>query len=244
MPDYGQLAAEQLPHTVPIVAPAYPPPPWPLPGARLLKVTYETEKGVALRWLPPSLGRPIPPYAHIIVGHYPESPIGPFSLAVQALGCRSRFLVRAYTLQAVTDSPTALLALREMWGFPCLLGKVAIEEKGGDVEARVEVSERTVCAAALRQGTPIDVEVVRFDPYLNLRLTSSIQQGQPPPHISLAQIDPHYEFKQALRGRAEVRFPQPSEGAPWHLVPFLWPVIAVWVEADTELPFARFVMPY
>jgi hypothetical protein len=60
MPDYGQLAAEQLSHTVPVVAPPYPPPPWPLPGARLLKVTYETEKEVPLRWLPPAWGGPSP----------------------------------------------------------------------------------------------------------------------------------------------------------------------------------------
>ncbi len=244
MPDYGQLAAEQLPHTVPVTAPPYPPPPWPLPGARLLKVTYETEKEVPLRWLPPSLGRPIPPYAHIVVASFPETPVGPFSLAVQTIGCRARFLVRAYSLQAVTDSPVALMALREVWGFPCLLGRIAIAEKEGEVEAQVEVGGRTVCVAALLAGAPIDVEVVRFDPYLNLRLLPPVQEGQPPPHISLAQIDPHYQFHRALRGRAEVRFPKPSEGAPWHLVPFLAPVVAVWTEADTELPFARFVMPY
>jgi hypothetical protein len=136
------------------------------------------------------------------------------------------------------------VALREVWGFPCLLGRVTLAEEGGDVQARVEVGGRTVCLAALRDGGPIDLEAVRFDPYLNLRLLPPVQGGQPPPHLSLAQIDPHYQFRAALRGRAEVAFPEASEGAPWHLVPFLAPVVAVWVEADTELPYARFVMPY
>nr|WBU15431.1 acetoacetate decarboxylase (ADC) [uncultured bacterium] len=244
MPDQGQMAADRLPHTLPVVSPPYPPPPWPLPGARLLKVTYETDKETVLRWLPTSLGRPIPPYAHIIVARFPETPVGPFSLAVQALGCRARFLVRAYSLQAITDSPTALVALREMWGFPCLLGSIALKEGEGEVEARLEVGGEPVCTAALRGGTPIDAELVRFDPYLNLRLTPSVQEGQPPPYLALAQIDPHYEVKRALRGKAEVSFPRPTEGAPWHLLPFLAPVVAVWAEADTELPFARFVLPY
>src|SRR3990170_1608975 len=108
MPDYGRLTQDELPHTLPAVSPLYPPPPWPLPGARILKLVFETDKETVLRWLPPALSRSSPPYAIITVAHYPESPVGPFSLATQYIGCRARIFIRALALQAIVDNARAL----------------------------------------------------------------------------------------------------------------------------------------
>ncbi len=57
MPDYGRLTQERLPHALPLVSPLYPPPPWPLPGARILKLAFETDQDTVLNWLPPTLSR-------------------------------------------------------------------------------------------------------------------------------------------------------------------------------------------
>ncbi|MBI1885959.1 MAG: acetoacetate decarboxylase family protein [Chloroflexi bacterium] len=244
MPDFGRLSADRLPHTTPVAAPLYPPPPWSLPGAEILKVTFEIDKDVCLNWLPPSLGRTSPAYAHVIIARYPESPVGPFSLATQYLGCRSRMFVRAYTVQAVTDNEAALSALRETWGFPCKLGRVELSRKGGAVEAGVERGGRRLVAVSFSDGAPIDAESVRFDPVLNLRLVPAVQEGKPPALVELAQIGPAYTIREALRGKAAVTYPEPSEGDPWHLLQPLYPIAAVFVVADTELPYARFVQPY
>ena len=48
MPDPGQLTEDRVAHTGPVLAPLYPPPPWSLPGARVLKVMFETDKEAVL----------------------------------------------------------------------------------------------------------------------------------------------------------------------------------------------------
>ena len=44
MPDAGRLTEDLVAHTAPVLSPAYPPPPWKLPGARMLRVLFETDK--------------------------------------------------------------------------------------------------------------------------------------------------------------------------------------------------------
>ena len=244
MPDLGRLKRDRLPHALPVTAPLYPPPPWPLPGARILKLTFETDAETTLDWLPPSLGRTSPAYAIITVAHYPESPIGPFSLAAQYLGCRARMFIRAFTLEAVTDNVTALLALREIWGFPARLGRVRLTAGPRSARARVTAQGHTPVDLRLSRAEACNPELIRYDPMLNVRLISNIQQGKRHSLLEVVQIDPEYEIKEAMRGQGQLTHTEPSEGAPWHLLPPLNMISATYTICDTELPLARFVMPY
>lgn len=244
MPDLGELTRDRLPHTLPVTAPLYPAPPWPLPGARILKLAFETDAQTTLKWLPPSLGRTSPAYAIITVAHYPQSPLGPFSLATQFLGCRARMFIRAFALHAVTDKVEALAALREVWGFPARLGRVKLSVGKRSVSARVGVEGQTVAHLRLNRAESCHADLIRFDPTLNVRLVPAIQQGKRHSLLEVVQIDPEYAIKEALRGRPQVSYPEANEGSPWHLVRPLSMIAATYCVADTELPLARFVMPY
>ncbi len=244
MPDLGRLKRHRLPHALPITAPLYPPPPWPLPRARILKLIFETDAQAALDWLPPSLGRTSPAYAIITVAHYPESPIGPFSLAAQYVGCRARLFSRAYTLHAVTDNVRALVALREMWGFPARLGRIRLSAGPRAASARVTVEGRTLADLRLSHAQTCDPGLIRFDPLLNLRLVHNLQQGKRYSLLEVVQIDPDYRITEAVRGRASLTYPEPSDDAPWRLLQPLSMISATYSVGDTELPLARFVMPY
>jgi acetoacetate decarboxylase len=168
MPDQGRLTEQRIPHTTPAAAPLYAPPPWKLPGARVLKVMYETDAEPLLSWLPAKLTRSSPPYAIITVSEYPETPIGPFSLAAQYLGCRAGFFIRALTLQAVTGSAAAMAALREVWGCPCTPGSITLSSDG--TAATVEAEGGLLASIELHDPETVEAELVRFDPVLNLRL--------------------------------------------------------------------------
>ncbi len=244
MPDQGRLKRDRLPHALPLTAPLYPPPPWPLPGARILKLVFETDTEAALNWLPPSLARTSPAYAIVTAAHYPESPIGPFSLAAQYVGCRARMFIRAFTLHAVTDNVRALVALREVWGFPARLGKVRLSAGPRGASARVTVDGKRLADLRLSGAETCKPELIRYDPLLNLRLAQSVQPGKRHSLLEVIQIDPEYEIKEAMRGQARLTYPEPSEGDPWRLLPPLNMISATYAVCDTELPLARFVMPY
>jgi acetoacetate decarboxylase len=244
MPDYGRLTEERLPATAPVVAPLYPPAPWKLPTATVLKVLYETDAEPVLTWLPPKLSRSSPSYAIITVAHHPDSPVGPFSLATQAIGCRAGFFIRAFTVQAVTDNPAALAALRELWGFPCRLGSVELSVGETSATASVQVEGEPVAEVVLTEGQPIDGSSVRFDPVLNLRLAPSLEGSRRHDIIQVVQIDPDLEGRDAIRGAGKVGLPSASQGAPWRLLPCRHVISTVACTVDTELPLARFVLPY
>jgi len=244
MPDLGRLTRDRLPHALPATAPLYPPPPWPLPGARTLKVLFETDTETALDWLPPSLGRTSPAYGIITATHYPESPIGPFSLAVQYIGCRARMFIRAFALHAVADSARAVAALRELWGFPAALGSVRLRAGRRSARALVSANGQALADIRLSRGEPCDPALIRFDPALTIRLIGSIQPGKRHALLEMIQIDPDYTTVDAIRGLPQLSYPAAAQGNPWHLLPALNMISAAYTTGDTELPLARFVMPY
>jgi acetoacetate decarboxylase len=239
MPDPGHLAEAEVSHTTPLLSPLYPAPPWKLPGARILRAIFETDEQPVLEWLPPKLTRSSPPYGILSIERYPESPIGPFSVAHQFIGCRAGFFVRAYALQSIVDSQLALSAMRELWGFPCAPGMVNLDESGAT--GRVTAGDRVLCEVSLGESEPMSPELARFDPVLTLRLTPSLQQGVRHDLIQLMQIDADIEVLEAARGKGAISYPDDSS---WSILPNRNAISAVASTVDTELPLARFVMPY
>lgn len=242
MPDQGRLTEQRVPHTSPAISPLYPPPPWKLPGARVLKVMYETDAEPLLTWLPPRLTRSSPPYAVITVADYPDTPIGPFCLAAQYLGCRAGFFIRALTLQAIADGPKAMAALREVWGYPCAAGTVTLAPDGR--AASVDGESGVLARIQVTDLEPVEPELPRFDPLLNLRLFPSLEDGRRHDLVQMVQIDPDYAVNTAHRGRARVELPAAGDALGWTVLPVRNVISAVYCEMHTELPTARFVMSY
>jgi Acetoacetate decarboxylase (ADC) len=237
MPEYGRLGQDTLAHTSPALAPLYPAPPWPLKNARVLKIAYETDAAPVIEWLPPRLSRSAPPYAIITVARYPESPVGPFSLAAQYIGCRAGMFVRAFTLQALTDNTTALAALREVWGYPCTLGNIEMSEDGLSATVRSD-DGAALAEASIADAKSIDPEALRFDPVLNVRAVPSLEEGRTHDLLQLLQIDPEHEIGESLRGSGSLKL----DG--WNVLPVRNIISSVSCNLNTELPLARFVMPY
>jgi len=239
MPDAGRLSEDRLPHTAPAIAPYYPAPPWKLPAARVIKVLYETDADPALEWLPPKLTRSSPPYAVITIERYDDTPIGPFSAATQYIGCRAGFFIRALALQTVVDSPVALSALREVWGFPATPGEIKVRETKAGLTARVTCEGAQVAEVRLSGLEDVPPGLIRFDPVLTLRTAPSLKDDARHDLLQMVQVDPDYQVKAALRGTGTVTL-----GESWGVLPVRNVVATVSCEVDTELPLARFVMPY
>jgi hypothetical protein len=149
--------------------------------------------------------------------------------------------MRSFALQSVVQGQSALTALREVWGLPCTPGEVTLEESGDTVTGRVSQGGQTLAELTLAGREEIEPDLARLDPVLSLRLAPSVQRDVRHDLIQLVQIDPEMEITAASRGKGEVRYPA-TEG--WDILPCRNVVSAVYCTLDTELPLARFVMPY
>jgi hypothetical protein len=246
MPEFGRLARDRVPYATPFVAPLYPPPPWPLPDARILQTLFEIDRDIALDWLPPGLAKPVPPYAQILIVHYPASPVGPFSLASQLIVCRSQTRARGYALQSVVDGPaSALAALREVWGFPARPGRVRLDVTDASIEASVAGTDgATVAAVSVRDLHLADPQNIHYDPVLTPRLAPPVQDEKPPAVLELTQVDPDYTIKNCRLGAGVVTYPESSEGYPWHLLQPRNMIATTYTVSDTSLPWARYMVEW
>jgi hypothetical protein len=235
MPLFGQLdvqpIASRLAQLADLDTPA-----WPLPGAEILQLAWEVSDE-SLDLLPRAMHPAVPPYATLLVTSYPESPVGPFNLALLRLMGRAGAHPRGYVMAAVASTPDSVHALRKQWGFPAELGGITLRRYHDQVTAVVSRDGEPLIEAALINPEPISAGDVQ---YIHSVTLARLPDGdRPTPH--LVQVDPHYTLRQAERGRPKVRR---FETAVWNaktLAP-LAPIAASVTTCDTDLPQIRFVM--
>ena len=231
MPLYGELALAavdgRLPELRDLDTNA-----WELPKAEILHIGWEVPDA-SRALLPRSMHPAIPAYVTVVVTRYPASPVGPFELAQVRLMARAGAHPRGYVLGAVATTDAAVTALRERWGFPARRGEVALRRYYDRVVGAVSVAGETILDVALRDPETISGGDVQY--------IHSVTLGRVDGRPTLVQVDPHYTFHKAERGRPAVgRF----DAAAWNAGPITleWPIAATVTTCDTDLPRIRFVM--
>jgi len=235
MPIFGELAAESVAARLPTL-PSFDAPAWTLPGAEILQLAFEVgERTRAL--LPRAMHPAIPAYATWVVARYPESPVGPFVLAQLRLMGRAGAHPRGYVLAAYASTPDAVRGLREGWGFPAALGSVALRRYHDRVVASVARDGERILEAALVGPEPISGADVQ---YIHSVVLARVEDAGRP-SLTLVQIDPHYTFHRAERGRPSV---STFDRGAWHAegLDLLHPIAASLCACDTDLPQIRFIM--
>ena len=209
-------------------------PTWEMENAQFLQINWEVDDAGALLLTPPSLHPSIPPFASFFAGRIPESPVGPFSLVQVRLVVRAGIRPRALCLGAVCDSPGAVAALREHWGYPVQLGDVVAASRHDQVRFTASVDGRLLVDVAVHTADVINgSDLMTFD---NLNLVRYGGENK------LVQIDPEYTIHQADRGRPEVNLPDPNAlGMQGHLK-LTAPIVGFTFRADTDLVPVRFTI--
>ena len=231
MPVFGELELETIAGGLPAMK-DLDTEAWELPKAEILQLACEVADGTRVL-LPRALHPAIPEYVTFVVTRYPESPVGPFSLAQVRLMARAGVHPRGYVLGAVASSPGAVAALRERWGYPAVAGDITLRRYHDRVAAMVRREGQAILELAL-----VDPEIVSGG---DLQYIHAITLARVDGAAQLIQVDPHYTLHQASRGRADVtRF----EPAAWNaaLVELTTPISASASTCDTDLPRIRFVM--
>ena len=209
---------------------------WSLPGAEILQLAFEVPRATGAL-LPRAMHPAIPPYATIWVTRYPESPVGPFTLAQLRLMGRAGAHPRGFVLGALASTVEAATALRERWGLPVVPGKVTFTRRHDRITATAIRDGVTVLDCGLIDPEPIapgDVQYIH-----SVTLAHAPLDGKTGPR--LIQVDPRYTLRKADRGRPHVGLLVPPA---WNAGPLrpLNPIAATVTSVDTDLPRIRFVM--
>jgi hypothetical protein len=233
MPLFGTLDLDTALATAPTVD-SLSPQTWQLPGAQVLQVSYEVREDPALAVTPPALHPSIPPYTTFSVLRCPESPVGPFHLAMVRLIVRAGIRPRGLLMAAFTDCDEAAEALSHGWGYKISTAEVSYHRRHNRIRGTVAVDGRIALDVSLIDPEPIagaDLEL--FD---NLHLTNVA--GEDP---VIVQVDPTYVYRSADRGSAELTtFDAGALGVEG--IDPVYRLIAVACQADIELAAPRFVM--
>jgi hypothetical protein len=236
MPLYGTLDLTQHSQRLPTLA-NLDTEAWTLPKAEMMQLLIEVPRTSTDGLLPKAMHPALPSYVIFAVTRYPESPAGPFNLAVLRLGSRAGAHPRGFLLGAIASSEAAAKELRQRWGFPVETGEVNLLRRHDRVMATVKKDGKTVLDCALVNPQPVagsDVQYINWVTAANAPL-----DGQTQP--LLIQVDPKYTFYKADRGKPKVNtFDAAACNAAG--LQLADPIIGTCCTVDTDLPRIRFVM--
>ena len=163
-----------------------------LPAAEILHAAFELPMAEALAALPPALHPSIPAHLSIFVLRGDGGPFGPFVLAQVRVGCRAGMKPRGYCVAAWVDSPPAAEVLTTRWGYPAVVGDVALTVRHDRIAVRVATDGGGSLDLALHDARSLAGTSVLYAPTLNLAGTSRGRR--------LIQCDVDVEFQRAARG--------------------------------------------
>jgi hypothetical protein len=236
MPLYGTLDitqdAKRLPTLANLDTEA-----WMLPKAEMMQLLMEVPRTSTDGLLPKAMHPALPSYVILAVTRYPESPVGPFNLAVLRLGSRAGAHPRGFLLGAVASSDAAAKELRARWGLPVAAGEVKFLRRHDRVMGAVKKDGRIILDCALIDPQPMsggDVQYINWVTAANAPLDGALQP-------MLIQVDPKYTFYKAERGKPQVNA---FDAAAWNAgaLELAGSIVGTCCTVDTDLPRIRFVM--
>ena len=208
---------------------------WVLKNTELLSLAIEIQPQ-ARTLLPPGMHPAIPLYMALSIARCPETPVGPFTIAQVMIGGRTGIRPRGFALKSIVDSEAARRELAARWGFPVSPGEAKIWIQYDRVRAEVRADGAVALACELIDREPIagsDIE-----PLASTNLARSHAEDK----LVLIQVEPHYEYRKAERGRPRLlSFDQ----AVWRTagqVQFAQGIAATYSVSDMTLPPPRYIL--
>ena len=236
MPLYGSLDITQKPAALPTLA-NLDTEAWTLPKAEVMQLQIEVPRRTTEGLLPKAMHPALPSYVILAITRYPESPAGPFNLAVLRLGSRAGAHPRGFLLGAFASSEAAAKELRHRWGIPVETGEVKFLRRHDRVMGTVKKSGKTILDCALIDPQPVsgtDVQYINWVTAANAPIDGSVQP-------MLIQVDPKYTIYKAERGKPHVQL---FDAAAWNAasLELAGAIVGTCSTVDTDLPRIRFVM--
>jgi Acetoacetate decarboxylase (ADC) len=210
--------------------------PWLLKGAQILNIHYELNNDTVDDLIPVTMRPAIPAYGIFNVTHYPESPVGPFSIAEVRVGSRAGVRPRGFVLRSYVDNDTAASELSQRWGYPTTVGKVYLRAFHDRVVARVTTGEgKNALEMELLDRDFISGGDVQYISSMHLA------RNQEDSKLVIVQLDPEWVFQKAERGRPHMIALDSQAWGAGDLLRADYPISASYTVCDVTLTKIRYV---
>lgn len=208
---------------------------WTLKGAQILELHMEIEDDPADMLLPRTMHPAIPAYAIFNVVSYPESPVGPFTIAEIRIAGRTAVRPRGHVLRSYVNNEAAAKELAARWGYPMAMGDVRLVVRHDRVIGRVKLDGKTVLEVEELDRDFISGRDIQY--IASMHLCRNKEDDK----LVLVQVDPEYTFHRAERGRPRVVTLDPAAFKAEGHLSVTSPIGATFAVADVTLPQLRYV---
>jgi hypothetical protein len=210
--------------------------PWSLKGAQVLNLHYEIDNDTIDDLLPVTMRPSIPAWAVFHVTRYPDSPVGPFTIAEVRIGSRAGVRPRGFVLCSYVDNDAAVRELAERWGYPTVRGEVYLRIFHDRVVARVTNSAgKNVLDMEMIDREPINGTDIQYNS--SMHLARNKDDGK----VVLVQVDPEWVFHKAERGRPHIISLDSQAWAAGNLLRADYPISATCCICDVTLGKIRYI---
>jgi hypothetical protein len=178
----------------------------------------------------------VPMYAVFSVGRFPESPVGPFTMAQVLISGRVGIRPRGFAMKTLVNNEAARRELAARWGYPVAPGETKIIARHDRVHAEIRAGGVSVLECELTDREPIEGSDI--EPLASTNLARNAADDK----LVLIQVEPAYEYGKAERGRPRVlSFDQTMWRTGGHMQ-LNQGITAVYSQCDMALPPPRFIM--
>ncbi len=233
-PRYGKLDLAAWARSAPTIN-GYKTQPWILKGARIFTMNMEIDDLAADNLLPPTMHPSIPAYAIFCVINYPDSPVGPFSIAEVRVSGRTGVRPRGVVLRSFCDNENATRELAARWGYPTVAGEVKLHLRHDRVVAHASAGGRPVLECELLDRDVISGADIQY--VASMHLARNRDDGK----LVLVQVDPEFTFSKAERGKPRVILLDNDAFGAGDNLRLANPVSASFTIADVTLPKIRYI---
>ncbi|HKV55786.1 MAG TPA: acetoacetate decarboxylase family protein [Candidatus Binataceae bacterium] len=210
--------------------------PWVLKGAQILNVYYEINNDTIASLLPVTLRPVIPAYGMFVVTRYPDTPIGPFTIAEVRVGCRAGVRPRGFVLRAYVDSEAAANELAQRWGYPAFPAKVKLRPYHDRAVAEVVTSDG-------KKALEVEMLDREFISGGDVQYISSMHmaRNKEDAKVIVVQVDPEWVFHKAERGRPHLIALDSKAWGVGDMLRADYPISATFTTCDVTLTSIRYI---
>jgi hypothetical protein len=210
--------------------------PWPLKGAQILNLHYEIDNDTIDDLLPVTMRPSIPAWGVFHATRYPDSPVGPFTIAEVRIGSRAGVRPRGFVLRSYVDNDAAARELAQRWGYPTVPGQVYFRVFHDRVVAKVTTAAgKTALDMEMIDREPLSGSDIQFNS--SMHLARNREDGK----VVIAQVDPEWVFQKAERGRPHIISVDSQSWAAGDLLRADYPISATYTICDVTLTKIRYI---